>query len=292
MLFGMSLFDDLNRHIRKCHDAELPGQRLRLRLAGEQIGWVLPDVAERLAAQGARVDGGAVLVPEGQLPGMVRALADAGRFRWRDEEFDVRADLGAAWDGAASGPALARVDRGALPLLGIAAWGAHANGLVQQSDGWQVWVAKRADDRPLDPGKLDHVAAGGVPAGLSPEETLTKEAEEEAGIPPSLSAGALRTGTISYAMEREEGLRRDRIAFFDLILPREFTPEPHDDEIVGFELWPISDVLDRVRRTDDFKFNVNLVLIDLFLRTGTVQGEDAARLRAALAAPRASEPAA
>ena len=283
MLHRMTLYDDLYRHIRRCHDAEIPGSRHRLLLGSNQVGWVLPDIADRLAALGAQVGDDAVRVPEACLPDTVRALADAGLFRWRDEEFDVRADLSAAWDGAASGPSLARVDRGALPLLGIAAWGAHANGLVRQGDGWRLWVAKRADDRPLDPGKLDHVAAGGVPAGLTPAETLVKEAEEEAGIPSSLSAAARHVGTISYAMEREEGLRRDRIACFDLVLPSGFTPEPHDAEIAHFELWPMSDVLDRVRKTDDFKFNVNLVLIDLFLRTGTVQGDVAERLRAALA---------
>ena len=71
-------------------------------------------------------------------------------------------------------------------------------------------------------------------------------------------------------MERAEGLRRDRLHCFDLSLPDDFLPTPHDNEIEGFELWAIELVLDRVRETDDFKFNVNLVLIDLFLRTGLV----------------------
>jgi len=37
-----------------------------------------------------------------------------------------------------------------------------------------------------------------------------------------------------------------------------------------------------VRDTDDFKFNVNLVVIDLFLRHGLRQSDEAAVLRAAL----------
>ena len=37
-----------------------------------------------------------------------------------------------------------------------------------------------------------------------------------------------------------------------------------------------------VRETDDFKFNVNLVLIHLFLREGLIQGDEATALRAAL----------
>ncbi len=51
-----------------------------------------------------------------------------------------------------------------------------------------------------------------------------------------------------------------------------------------FELWPLAQVLDEVRRTDAFKFNVNLVLIDLFLRRGLV---DAAEGSAAMRPRRA-----
>jgi 8-oxo-dGTP pyrophosphatase MutT (NUDIX family) len=178
---------------------------------------------------------------------------------------------------------LSQIDRGALPSFGIMAQGVHLNGLVQRDDGWHLWVGRRADDRPLDPGKLDHLAAGGVPAGLTPWATLLKEAEEEAGLPPALTAQARPVGEITYAMERPEGLRRDRLFCFDLILPEDFIPAPQDDEIAGFELWPLPKVLARVTETDDFKFNVNLVLIDLFLRHGL---EDAGgRLRKALHSP-------
>ena len=67
-------------------------------------------------------------------------------------------------------------------------------------------------------------------------------------------------------MERPEGLRRDLLHCYDLVLPEDFVPHPQDGEVSGFELWPIEQVLERVRDTEEFKFNVNLVLIDLFLR--------------------------
>ena len=134
-----------------------------------------------------------------------------------------------------------------------------------------MWVARRAADKLLDPGKLDHLVGGGVPAGLTPAETLVKEAAEEAGVPAALCAAARHVGTISYAMERPEGLRRDRLHMYDLVLPDGFVPEPRDGEVAGFELWPASEVLERVRQTDDFKFNVNLVLIGLFQRLGMLE---------------------
>jgi hypothetical protein len=77
-----------------------------------------------------------------------------------------------------------------------------------------------------------------------------------------------------YAMERPEGLRRDWLYCYDLILPGDFVPEPADGEVESFELWPIERVADTVRTTDDFKFNVNLVLIDLLLRLGHVESAD------------------
>ena len=51
-----------------------------------------------------------------------------------------------------------------------------------------------------------------------------------------------------------------------------------------FELWPARRVLEAVRDSDEFKFNVNLVLIDLFLREGLIDpaSDEGRRLRAGL----------
>jgi hypothetical protein len=57
---------------------------------------------------------------------------------------------------------------------------------------------------------------------------------------------------------------------YDLETPADFTPHPHDGEIVEFRLTDAAEVLDRVDRTDDFKFNVNLVIIDFALRHGLI----------------------
>jgi len=111
------------------------------------------------------------------------AAARHGAFTWRAEAFDVRA--------VPEGAVLAAVDRGALPWLGIAAQGVHVNGLVRRASGLWVWVGRRAAHKLLDPGKFDHIVAGGVPAGLSSMQTLVKEAQEEAGIPPSVAANAV-----------------------------------------------------------------------------------------------------
>ncbi len=269
--------DDLMRHIAACRNADLPGRRVPLRLGMEPVGWVLPDTAAALAALGGTIDGGGVAVPADRLCGMARQLAGQGLCRFRDEAFDVRA--------MPDGPVLAQVDRGAVPLLGVQAEGVHLNGLVRRPDGLWIWVARRAAHKLLDPGKLDHLVGGGVPAGLSPWETLAKEADEEAAVPPALIAQALPVAKLSYAMDYAEGLRRDRLHCYDLLLPENFAPRPQDGEVESFELRPLRAVLEEVRRSDAFKFNVNLVLIDLFLRAGLLDAAEGQRLRAALDAP-------
>ncbi len=248
------LSDGFLRHLETCNNAILPGSRLPFSVAGEAVGFVTPAVAQWL---------GGTAVAAAELPAIGWRMAQAGLCQWRAEAFDVRAQP--------AGPSLSTIDRGALPLLGIEAVGVHLNGLVLRSDGLYLWVGQRAASKKLDPGKLDHIVAGGVPAGLNAAETLVKEAEEEAGLPASLVAGAAHCATIQYAMERPEGLRRDRLQCYDLHLPECFTPRPVDGEVASFELWPMAKVVQTVHDTDQFKFNVNLVLIDLFVRLGLIQ---------------------
>lgn len=268
------------RHVLACNTAALPGERVPFRIGHAQVGWLRPDFADRLGrVNGLRTDPTGVRLENGAaLPQIARDLSTEGWFRWRSEAFDVRADP--------DGPVLARLDRGAVPAFGVFAVGVHVNGLVRRADGLHLWVARRALDKQLDPGKLDHIVAGGVPAGLTPAETLVKEAAEEAAIPAALARSAQPVGVIGYAMERTEGLRRDHLHCYDLMLPEDFEPHAADGEVAGFELWPIERVLAAVRDTDAFKFNVNLVLIDLFLRTGLIAGAEAQVLRTALAAGR------
>lgn len=265
------------RHITACRNAVLPGGRMPFRLGAAQVGWVLPDIAAALTEFGATVEPDGVTLVASKLHDVEQQLARQGRFRWRGEAFDVRA--------TPEGPVLAQLDRGGLPTFGVRAEGVHLNGLVSRPDGLWLWIARRAAHKHLDPGKLDHMVGGGVPAGLSPWETLAKEADEEAAVPAGLIVQAKPVALLGYAMDRPEGLRRDRLHCYDLMLPEEFAPKPRDGEVEAFELWPLPAVLDQVRRTDEFKFNVNLVLIDLFLRMRMLPATESQRLRAALDAP-------
>lgn len=270
----MSLFQ---RHIDLCNNARLPDGRVPLRLGDARVGWLAADLAAALRAfpeLSGDGDGMQLQAPDA-LPRIARTLSDAGHFRWRDEAFDVRAEP--------DGPVLTTIDRGALPAFGIISVGAHVNGLVRTPGGLQIWVAMRSPHKQRDPSKLDNLVAGGVPAGMTADATLLKEAAEEASIPAALARMAVPVGRIRYTMQREEGLRRDLLHCYDLELSPDFVPRPGDDEVERFELWPIERALATVRDSDAFKFNVNLVLIDLFIRLGLIAGAEADELRAGLA---------
>jgi len=286
------------RHVEACNNALLPGGRARLLLAGQAIGWVAPGLApgllSALGPDGLRADaaGDLVLAEAGLLQVAAERLAAQGRLRLRGEAFDILAGPGS--------PSLGRIDRGALPAFGLVAAGVHVNGLVRTratseapaspegpGSGLSLWVGRRAANKQLDPGKLDQLIGGGVAAGYTPGQTLFKEGTEECSLPTELGERAVKVAELSYRMQRPEGLRRDILHCFDLMLPADWQPVPNDGEVEQFQLMPLEHAFALVRDTDEFKFNVNLVLIDLFLRHGLIDpsGEEGRRLRAGLHAP-------
>lgn len=263
-------------HIARSRTARLPGGRRRIFAGDRSFGWADPRIFEILKAE-RLMQNDVFVLPDGQaLEPLGQRLAARGLFRTHNELFDVFDD---------SGIILGQVDRGALPLLGCKASGVHLNGLVDKPEGLHLWIGHRASNKRLDPGKLDHLAAGGVCTGMGPLDSLVKEAGEEAGIPPELTRNVQHVATLRYAMDRPEGLRRDTLYCYDLFLPETFVPTPVDGEVECFKLLPVETVFRIVRDTQQVKFNVNLVMIDLFLRIGMFGPGPASILREALDRP-------
>ena len=151
------------RHVRACNNAELPGARTPFLIGDQPVGWVpariaaaldgvaevrcLPDRVVLDDASGAAGDrpepGGAWAVPLARRG--VRCAGAAGR-------------AGAGADRSRRDP---RRSASRRPGCMSTAWSTAPTAL-------HLWVARRAMDKLLDPGKLDHIVAGGVPAGLGP----------------------------------------------------------------------------------------------------------------------------
>jgi 8-oxo-dGTP pyrophosphatase MutT (NUDIX family) len=186
--------------------------------------------------------------------------------KWRNEVFTVARHWGEA--------PLFSVDRGAVSFFGVRAYGVHLNGYRRDGNGLQLWIGRRNPLKLVAPGKLDNLVAGGIGGGIGAAETLMKEAEEEASIPKPLIAQARAVGAVTYKMEVAQGLRDDVLFLYDLETPDDFEPRNNDGEIVEFMRMTARDVVALVRDTDDFKFNVNLTIIDFALRHGLLTPED------------------
>ncbi|KAF2359255.1 protein of unknown function DUF4743 [Trinorchestia longiramus] len=98
----------------------------------------------------------------------VRLTGETAALRsWRDEKFAV-------WGPNFSQPLLA-VERSAMALLGIRAFGVHLTGYARTPEGSiaGVWLQKRADNKPTYPGMMDTMVAGGMGDSLTPSQVGT-----------------------------------------------------------------------------------------------------------------------
>jgi 8-oxo-dGTP pyrophosphatase MutT (NUDIX family) len=266
----------LLRHIKRCNTYR-PERFLPLYRGDMRIGWLRRDNAEALrpfsdvfAIAEERVS---LVAPGGfdelsaALDGVTERLVAAGRIaKWRNEFFAVTPRWGE--------PPLFKLDRGVVAFFGVRAYGVHLNGYCREAGALELWIGRRAPDKRVAPDKLDNLVAGGIGHEHGLEATLIKEAAEEAAMPAALAERARPVGAIVYRMENEQGLRDDVLFLYDLETPADFTPRNTDGEIVAFSLMDAREVIDRVRRSDDFKFNVNLVLIDFALRHGLIRPDD------------------
>ncbi|HYL32191.1 MAG TPA: DUF4743 domain-containing protein [Stellaceae bacterium] len=263
---------NLLRHIRACNAWE-PANFLPLVHGGARVGRVRHDNAEQLrrfpklfGVGGAAVEiigkGGRAELTARIDDAIETLVADGLVAKYRHEFFAVAPCWGA--------PPHFDLDRGAVAFFGARSYGVHLNGWQRDNGALKLWIGRRAPDKLVAPDKLDNLVAGGIGRDHGAAETLLKEGEEEAGMPRNLTSRAAPAGAISYRMGMPDGLRDDVLFVYDIETPADFVPRNTDGEIVSFALMDATDIVARVRDTDDFKFNVNLVIIDFALRHGII----------------------
>jgi hypothetical protein len=263
----------LIERIEVCHRHDLSRFRPFF-VADRRVGFVRTDMAENLVKFPSvfRVRRDRVDVAEhldtfdfrtAAIDSVMREMRQDGRIAgWRDELFPVAESYGET--------PLFDLERAAVPLFGVKAYGVHLNGYVRRDGEMWLWVGRRAATRPIEPGKLDHLVAGGLPAGMKPFDNLIKEAAEEASLPKELARRARPSGALSYRMELDGCLRDDTIFVYDLELPADFVPQNHDGEIADFKLMRLDEVERLLAETTSFKFNVGLVVVDFLIRHGHI----------------------
>lgn len=189
---------------------------------------------------------------------------------WRDELFAVSESF---YD-----PPAFLMERAAVNVLGVMDYGVHINGLVQESrtDEPKMWIGRRAADKSKFPGMLDHLVAGGQPAGLGLMENVIKECEEEAGIPKHITRSSIQSvGAVSYEHAHGDKISRVVLFNYDLYLPTDFVPKPVDGEVQEFFLWTIDQVKESMEPDfhDPIKPNCYVVIIDYLQRMGYISPE-------------------
>jgi uncharacterized protein DUF4743 len=267
----------LLRLFQRCPRADLAPYRHFI-VADRHVGWIKPDFAQLLAEypgafyltdravhlherlssvderSNAVADVLAKLHERGAIPG------------WRGELYPVNRRFGEA--------PLLLMERAATPLFGLQTYGINVNGLVREGGACQVWVARRAMTKHVDPGMLDLVVGGGQPHGISIADNLLKECAEEACIGPTLAERAKPVSVSTMMIEAAEGLRIGVQFNFDLDLPADFQPRNDDGEVSEFQLWPIERLAENLRDADDFMFDAALAKLDLLVRRGVIGSDD------------------
>jgi hypothetical protein len=267
----------LMRQFRRYPEVDLDLYR-RFMVAGRHVGWVLPDFAvalarfphvfhvnetsvalqPRLADFASRSAAVAevleTLRAEGLVPG------------WRHELYAVAQGF--------HEPPLLEIERAATPLFGTLAFGVNLNGFVGRGWEMQVWIARRAESKPVDPGMLDLIVGGGQPTGISPWDNLMKECREEAGMPLELAGRARPVGIITLVALIANQMRVGLQFNYDLELPEDFRPRNTDGEVAEFMLVPVSALIDRLKTEDEFSYDIALVKIDFLIRQGFIGPDD------------------
>jgi 8-oxo-dGTP pyrophosphatase MutT (NUDIX family) len=157
-------------------------------------------------------------------------LRDEGWVRgWRNELYSY---LGEIED--APGPHQAewfRMERAAFRFLGLRSHAVHINGF--RSDG-HIWCGIRALSKATDPGRIDNLAAGGLPADESLRDCAIRELYEEAGLPADIARQIRPAGRVLTRRHEPEGWHDEALLVYNLMLPDEIAPRNLDGEVSGF----------------------------------------------------------
>ena len=246
-----------------------PAAHVPLLCAGARVGWLRRSHAQRLMAWpdifkrdagGVRIDNAldTEAARSTAIAEVIQALHEEGTITgWRNERYAVVTDFDAR--------PLFHIERAAARFLGTTTYAAHANGYCGSGEDCEMWLARRAATKPIDPGMLDNLIGGGMSAGTPPLETIVKEAWEEAGIPEPLARNAVAAGTVELLREVPEGVQSEVIFVHDLELPRTFEPRNQDGEVAEFRRLPVSAMIE-VLRGGAITLDASLVMMTFIMQ--------------------------
>jgi 8-oxo-dGTP pyrophosphatase MutT (NUDIX family) len=211
-------------------------QDLAARLPSELPLW---QIGQAWVWQAQEVD---VEVRSQILQDIAQTLRDEGQISgWRDEAYACWGCLSDPWP--YQQPELFRLERAAFRHWGLRSHACHVHGLTP--DGY-MWCGRRALSKATDPGLLDNLAAGGLPADESPLSCAVREVAEEAGL--RCQESDFLGGWQELLTERTvpEGWHSERLFIYSLALGKDVQPRNQDGEVSEFMRLSIPEVLQRI----------------------------------------------
>lgn len=261
---------------RLARDHHVPSERL---LPSLQVGWLQKERLDSFAQFEwlfGITEGSILIRPElatvdqrtAAFGEMINTLRAKDEFPfWQSELYACRTSFGDA--------PLFYFNRGVGDTFGFRQYANHLNGFVRNPSTGQVatvWIAKRSLSKSQHPAKLDTIVGGGLPAAISALENMVKETQEEAGLSPDWTRQRLvSVGSISYRVDKRDGLQNNTMFLYDLEMPEGMTPVNTDNEVESFDLWSIEELVAALREEPElFKPDIALVLLDFLIRHGVL----------------------
>ena len=173
---------------------------------------------------------------------------------WRNEDF--------AWIDE-NGHKYFRLERAAFRTFGFRSIATHINGYTQNNT---IWLGRRSETKPTDPGKLDNLAAGGITHDETPWVCARRELWEEAGVPAQIAELIEPVGRIHMRRPTlDRGFHDEQLYVYDLELANNFVPTNHDGEVSGFIQISLAEAAARIL-ADEFTADAAFVTADFILR--------------------------
>ncbi len=194
-------------------------------------------------------------------------LHRAGLLRgWRNEIFGL-------WHHSGE-PPLALIERASARFWGCLTLGAHCNGLAKgQAPGdppkaaSRLWLGRRSASKSTDPGMLDNLIGGGVPADQTPLQALHREGFEEAGLTFAQMQAARPTGVYRIVRDIPEGLQNEDIHVHEIELPAAVVPVNQDGEVAEFIRVDMATALRHVQ-AGELTVDASIATLDCAVRHG------------------------
>lgn len=188
---------------------------------------------------------------------------------WRDEAYRCEAVVPDPL--REQGAELFRLERAAFRFFGLRSRAVHINGFDAQG---ALWCGRRALSKATDPGRLDNLAAGGLPAGEALAACAIRELGEEAGLPAALAQGIVAAGAVRCTRVEAEGLHDEVLHIYNLALPAGFQPHNQDGEVAEFLHLPPAGLMARLQAGEFTEDAAAVIAAALLGRAESPDGEN------------------